>query len=91
MDIVKSKNKNKRFTAVFTDGTLTNFGLKGASTYIDGIRTKQERDNYLKRHKVNENWNNAKTAGALSAGLLWGRSKDLNKNINEYKHKFKLN
>lgn len=91
MDIVKSKTKNKRLTAVFTDGSRVNFGLKGASTYIDGTRTKQERDNYLKRHKVNENWNNPKSAGALSAGLLWGLSKDLNKNINEYKHKFKLN
>lgn len=91
MDIVKSKTKNKRLTAVFTDGSRVNFGLKSASTYIDGTRTKQERDNYLKRHKVNENWNNPKSAGALSAGLLWGRSKDINKNINEYKHKFKLN
>lgn len=91
MDIVKSKTKNKRLTAVFTDGSRVNFGAKNASTYIDGMRTKQERSNYLKRHKVNEDWTNPKTAGALSAGILWGRTKDLKTNINEYKHKFKLN
>lgn len=89
MDIVKSKSKNKRFTAIFRDGSRVNFGLKGGSTYIDhGDNIK--RINYLKRHKVNEDWTNPKTAGALSAYILWGSSKDINKNIQDYKRRFNL-
>jgi hypothetical protein len=88
MDIVKSKNKNKRFTAIFRDGSRVNFGSNG-STYIDhGDNIK--RINYLKRHKVNEDWTNPKTAGALSAYILWGSSKDINKNIQDYKKRFNL-
>jgi len=89
MNIVNSKSKNKRFTAVFSDGSRFDFGLKNGSTYIDGMRTKQERDNYIKRHKVNENWNKI-NAGSLSRYILWGDSKDINVNIQDYKRRFNI-
>jgi hypothetical protein len=88
MIIVNSKSKNKRFTAVFTDGSRIDFGLKGGSTYIDhGDNIK--RINYIKRHKVNENWNKI-NAGSLSRYVLWGDFKDINKNIQDYKRRFNI-
>ena len=91
MKIEKSTRKDKRFVATYADGTKVHFGSKGASTFIDGKRSEIERQNYLKRHDVREDFNNAKTAGALSAGLLWGKSKSLEKNHQDFMKKFKIN
>ena len=89
MIIRPSIRKNKRFEALFPDNTKINFGLKGGNTYIDhGDKTKRE--NYLKRHIVNENWGNPKTPGSLSAYLLWGPSKSLETNLKNFKKKFNL-
>ena len=90
MRIEKSNRKDKRFMATFSDGTKTHFGAKGASTYIDGKRTVEERNNYLKRHAVRENFNDAKSAGALSANLLWGNSKRLEKNHQDFMRKYNI-
>ena len=89
MKIENSHQANKRFLAIFNDGTKINFGLKGASTYIDGNRTEKERENYIKRHSVRENFNNPKTAGSLSKWILWGDSKSIDKNYNDFIKKFK--
>jgi hypothetical protein len=91
MKIEKSTRKDKRFVATYADGTKVHFGSKGASTFIDGKRSEIERQNYLKRHDVREDFNNVKTAGALSAGLLWGKSKSLEKNHQDFMKKFKIN
>ena len=91
MKIEKSNRKDKRFMATYADGTKIHFGAKGASTFIDGNRTEKERQNYLKRHDVREDFNNPKSAGALSASLLWGSSKSLNKNHQDFMKKFKIN
>jgi len=85
--IVKSNTKNKRFTAII-DGKKINFGSAVGSTYIDhGDEVK--RTNYLKRHKVNEDWDKI-NAGSLSRFILWGDSPDINVNIANYKKKFGL-
>ena len=82
---------DKRYTAEFKDGKIVHFGQKGGSTYIDH-NDKQKRSAYLARHsKANENWNNPKTAGALSKHLLWGSSTSLRENIKTFKNKFNLN
>jgi len=90
MKIEKSDRKDKRFVATFSDGTKTHFGAKGASTFIDGKRSIDERNNYLKRHAVRENFNNPKSAGALSARLLWGKSKSLDKNHMDFMKHFNM-
>jgi len=88
MIIVNSKSKNKRLTAIFSNGSRIDFGLKGGSTYIDhGDNIK--RINYIKRHKVNENWDKI-NAGSLSRYILWGDSTDLNKNIQDFKRRFNI-
>lgn len=89
MKLENSSQKDKRFLAIFSDGTRVNFGLKGGSTYIDGNRTEKERQNYINRHAVRENFNNPKTPGALSRWILWGDSKSLNKNHMDFMKKFK--
>jgi hypothetical protein len=89
MEIVKSDRKDKRLKAIFTNGKNIHFGLKGGLTYIDH-GDKNKRDAYIKRHQVNENFNDAYTAGALSRWLLWGPYTDINKNIKYYKNKFKI-
>lgn len=89
MEIVESDRKDKRLKAIFTNGKNIHFGLKGGSTYIDH-GDKNKRDAYIKRHQVNEDFNDPYTAGALSRGILWGDSKDIKTNIKYYKNKFKI-
>ena len=85
--ILKSNQKNKRFMAVFSDGKKTHFGQEGGSTYIDH-HSVNKRFNYLKRHDVNEDWDDPYKAGTLSAYLLWGNNKTLKENIREFNKVF---
>ena len=89
MDIEYSKWKGKRWVAIFEDGTKINFGLKNGNTYIDH-HDKKKRENYIKRHQVNENFNNPKSASSLSRWILWGDDIDINTNIKKFKQKFNL-
>ena len=92
VDIKSSPLKYKRYRATIKmhDNSIKqiDFGLKGGSTYIDGNRTNKERENYLKRHLANATENKLineliPSPSLLSAYLLWGPSKSLDKNINE--------
>jgi hypothetical protein len=90
------KYKRYRATVKLHDNTIReiHFGLKGGTTYIDG-RTKVERENYLKRHLANATENKLineliPSPSLLSAYLLWGPSKSLDKNINELNKLWKL-
>ena len=89
VNLVYSLRKGKRFVATFEDPKKTiHFGSKGGSTYIDH-HDKSKRENYLKRHEVNENWNEVNT-GSLSAFLLWGKSTNLESNLIRYVKRFDL-
>ena len=74
--LVRSKKDTKRYDAIFSDGMSRNkrvsFGQAGGSTFIDH-RDAHKKENYLKRHKVNESWDNPYTPGALSRWLLWNK------------------
>ena len=85
--IVKSTQKNKRFMAVFSDGKKTHFGQEGGSTYIDH-HSVNKRFNYLKRHDVNEDWDDPYKASTLSAYFLRGNHKTLKENIKEFNKVF---
>ena len=87
MIIKPSTRQNKRLQATFKNGKTVHFGLKGGDTYIDH-GDKQKRENYLKRHIKNEDWNNPYSAGALSKFLLWGDYITLEKNYNYFMKKF---
>lgn len=91
--IYESARKDKRFLAIFVENGIIkfkiNFGSSTGFTFIDhGDIIKRE--NYLKRHAVNEDWENPTTAGALSRWILWGDSDDIETNIKAFKKRFQL-
>jgi hypothetical protein len=55
MIIKPSTRKDKRFMATFNNGKTIHFGLRGGQTFIDH-GDKIKRENYINRHKKNENW-----------------------------------
>ena len=88
MKLLKSDRKDKKYKAIFDDGTVIHFGAKGMSDYT--IHHDDERkERYLKRHKANEDWNNPKTAGALSRWILWNQ-KTISASLADFKKRFKL-
>lgn len=88
MIIKASTRKGKRFMAIFKNGRIVHFGLKGGSSFIDhGDEVK--RQNYLKRHIVRENWDgDPYSSGSLSRYILWGDSKSFDVNHQTYMKKF---
>ncbi len=89
ISLKKSNKPNKKLVITFTEPNLTiHFGSKNSSTFLDHY-DKVKRSNYLKRHKVNEDWNQI-NAGSLSAYILWGDTSDLYKNLINYLDKFKI-
>ena len=89
ISLEKSNKPNKKLVIKFSDPNLTiHFGSKNSSTFLDH-HDKVKRSNYLKRHKVNENWHQV-NAGSLSAYILWGPSTDLYENLFNYLDKFNI-
>ena len=84
-----SSRKGKRYRMVFADPKMIiDFGLKTGSTYIDQGDDKK-RENYLKRHKVNEDWTKI-NPGSASAFILWGENKDIGDNLIQFLDKFDI-
>jgi len=89
ISLEKSNKPNKKLVITFSEPNLTiHFGSKNSSTFLDH-HDKLKRSNYLKRHKVNEDWNQV-NAGSLSRYLLWGSSTDINENLINYLTKFNI-
>lgn len=96
VDIKKSSRDDKRYMAIFTDSngnkSTTHFGYadgnKTGSTFIDH-NNEDKKKAYIARHRVNENWADYKSPGALSKHILWNKP-TLTASINDYKSKFKL-
>ena len=87
----KSKRDDKRFVLLMDDlGHKHHFGLKGGKTFIDS-RTEKERQNYIARHKVRENWNKSgiHTAGFRAFHLLWNKP-TLTESIKDVEKKFNI-
>ena len=89
ISLKKSNKPNKKLLISFTERNLTiHFGSKNSSTFLDH-QDKVKRSNYLKRHKVHEDWNQV-NAGSLSAYILWGDSSDMYANLISYLDKFNI-
>ena len=89
ISLEKSNKPNKKLVIKFSEPDLTiHFGSKNSSTFLDH-HDKVKRSNYLKRHKVNEDWNQV-NAGSLSAYILWGDSIDMYANLINYLDKFNI-
>jgi hypothetical protein len=100
LSIKPSERPTKKYTATFCmckgetkccdkDRKKVNFGARGSSTYLDN-KDEAKRKAYIARHRVNENFNNPLTAGALSFHLLWGSTTSLRENIALFKKRFNL-
>ena len=89
ISLKKSNKPYKKLVITFSEPNLTiHFGSKNSSTFLDH-HDKVKRSNYLKRHKVNEDWNQV-NAGSLSAYILWGDSSDMYANLISYLDKFNI-
>lgn len=90
--ITKSNRKDKKLKAVFKDiygkEKTVHFGAKGYEDYT--IHKDEERkDRYLKRHKVNQDWNDFTTPGSLSRWILWNKP-SIKESIKDFKERFNL-
>jgi len=77
--------KGKRFELEI-NGKFIHFGSDVAQTFING-RNESDKKAWMARHKVNKNWNNKKSGIYYSRHLLWGKFKNLEKNIKELEKK----
>lgn len=83
----KSDKKGKRFVIIMQDRNHRHdFASDIGRTFIDN-RTEKEKQAWLKRHQVNKNWNNKHSSIYYSRYLLWGKYKDLKKNIKDLEKK----
>lgn len=83
-----AKDGIHKFVAVFDDGEQVAFGAMGYDDFTITGDKKQKR-NYLARHKKREDWNDPKTAGALSRWVLWNKP-TLKESIKHYVKKFNM-
>ena len=88
VSIKKSTRNDKRLMAEFSNGHITHFGMKGGSTYIDH-KNDMRKDAYIARHRINENWNDPFSAGALSRYILWNKP-NYKESVLDYKKRFNL-
>ena len=70
--IQKSSKPSKKYQA--TDGKrTTHFGATGYSDFTKN-KDEQRKQNYIKRHRKNENWSDVMSAGFLARHVLWEES-----------------
>ena len=98
ISIKPSTNKDKKLMATFEKPNgrqiTTHFGASGYMDYTKYYKqnkelAKQKKDAYIARHKVNEDFNDPTTAGALSRWILWSEP-TIESAIRKFKKKFAL-
>ena len=89
VQISRSDSKNKKYKAIITNGTTKKIIQFGAKGYLDYTLHGNEKakQNYISRHKTNEDWNNI-NAGFLSRFVLWNK-KTVQESIDDLNTKYK--
>ncbi len=91
--VVKSKVEGKKYDAHFEMDNrkikVVPFGAQGYSDFTQHKDT-ERKALYIKRHKVNEDWSDPTSRGALSRFILWGDSPNIKEAIRLYKERFNL-
>jgi hypothetical protein len=86
--IIKSKNPNKKWTAIFEEpDKIVHFGGEGYTDYTMGA-TEEQKANYLARH-AKDLKGDPTTAGYLSYYILWNKRR-LSSSIKDYCRRFGL-
>ena len=96
IEISKSNKKDKKLKAVIDGKKTIHFGQAGASDFTKH-KDPDRKDNYISRHKKNENWGTTgvDTAGFYSKHVLWNKPtleasvNDLNKRFSGMSFKLK--
>jgi len=91
--IVKSDREGKKYMLRFYDQDrkqkkTIHFGSAGMDDFTK-TKDEEQKERYLDRHRKNENWNKADTAGALSRWILWNKT-TLSASYNDYLKRFGL-
>ena len=90
--VKKSHLPEKKYDAVFDvngrERTIP-FGASGYQDFIKSGGDKKLKARYDARHKVNEDWSNPLSRGALSKYLLWNKP-SLSGSIKDFKQKFNV-
>lgn len=77
MLVALNPSERKKWVAIFSDGTRVHFGGRGCMDYTLYYKqfgpevARKKRLAYIKRHRVNEDWNDPKAPGTLSRYILW--------------------
>ena len=91
--ISPSTNASKKFDVMQLNKKkkITSFGAKGYSDYTKPTENNEQKKlNYIKRHSVNENWNDLTKAGTWSRFLLWNKP-TLHASAKDMKKRFNIN
>lgn len=91
LHIRRTPQERREFVAVFllNNGRSRKIRFGTKSNYVTNKKkTARDRAAYIARHKVNEDHNNPLTAGALSRWILWGSSRNLQKNTAAFRRRF---
>jgi hypothetical protein len=81
----KSQKKDKKYNAILTSGKKISFGQLGSNTYAEGA-SQEKRKAYIARHEGNPKEkelikNLTISPALLSRYILWGESKNIEKNV----------
>jgi len=93
VDLMNSNKDNKRYKVILNNGKSYDFGLKGASTFLEHHDPKK-RSAYWARHFKNPLEQHliaslTPSPALFSASLLWGPYTDIHKNIKHLNEIFK--
>ena len=86
MHIETSTRSDKKYVAIFNDGTKTHFGQRGASDYTQH-KDEKRRELYQRRHQADLETRDPKRAGFLAYYLLWNKP-TLAESLRDYKRRF---
>ena len=91
--LVKSDKSEKKYMLKFYDENkkrkkTIHFGSAGMDDFTL-TKNEDQKNRYLDRHRKNENWSKADTAGALSRWILWNKP-TITASYNDYLQKFGL-
>jgi len=89
MKLIRANDGKHKYIAEFNDGKRVSFGAVGYDDYTI-THDAQQRARYIKRHSAHENFNDPKTAGALSRWILWGDSTSVQANKRAYESRFNV-
>jgi len=86
--LTKSDKPDKKWLVITPEGKKVRFGGSGYEDFTIH-KDKDRKENYLKRHKKTEDWNDLDTSGAWSRWLLWNKP-SLRESIRDMNDRFNI-